>query len=72
MPRVIWASLICTDKGLGPLFKHLGPGVLEHPPSPFATKGEEMEEQASAAATAAEGTVCVKSTERMSVRACGG
>lgn len=45
---------------LGPLFKHLGPGVLERPPHPFATKGEEMEERAlaAAAAAAAEGNVC--------------
>lgn len=38
----------------GPLFKHLGPGVLERPPHPSATKGEEMEERALAAAAAAQ------------------
>lgn len=31
-------------RALGSLFKHLGPGALERPPSFFATKGEEMVE----------------------------
>lgn len=51
----LWYAQI---RALGPLFKHLGPGVLERPPHPFATKGEEMEEWALAAA--AGGNVCKK------------
>lgn len=52
----LWYAQI---RALGPLFKHLGPGVLERPPSPFATKGEEMEEWALAAAAADDGgNVC--------------
>lgn len=53
----LWYAQI---RAFGPLFKHLGPGVLEHPPSPFATKGEEMEERVQASAAAAEGNVCEK------------
>lgn len=54
-------------RAMGLLFKHLGPGVLEGPPSPFATKGEEMEEWALAAA--AEGNVCGKQWTRVCARA---
>lgn len=37
----LWYAQI---RALGPLFKHLGPRVLERPPYPFASKAEEMEE----------------------------
>lgn len=53
----LWYAQI---RALGPLFKHLGPEVLECPPHPFATKGEEMEEWALAAAAAAEENVSKK------------
>lgn len=53
----------------GWLFKHLGPRVLERPPSPWFChkRGEEMEERALAAAST-EGRMCVKSNEHESVR----
>lgn len=60
----LWYAQI---RALGPLFKHLGPGVLKRPPHPFATKGEEMEEWA-LAATAAEGNVCYKKWTHECVR----
>lgn len=45
----LWYAQI---RALGPLFKHLGPGVLERPAYPFATKAKEMEEWARVCARA--------------------